>query len=108
MLINHSNAFQPGNPKPGNGRKPPVPKYAEILKFFYILLTLVFGVSLLVLPWSSLWDNNYILYLYPQIRLVVANPFFKGAILGLGIANIMIGFDEIGYFKRFFKGRLFK
>jgi hypothetical protein len=105
MLTDHSNALQPENLFPGNERRPRRRKYARILNFFYVLLTLVFGASLLVLPWSSLWDSNYLLYLYPKIRLVVANPFFKGAVLGLGIANIMIGFDEIGYLKYFSKGR---
>ena len=108
MLITHSNAFQPENLFPGNKRKPRASRFAQILKFFYILFTLTFGVSLLVLPWSSLWDSNYLVYLYPQIRLVVGNPFFKGAVLGLGIANIIIGFDEIGYFKYFTKGRFFR
>ena len=105
MLTTQSKAFQPENLFPGSGRKSRTRRYARVLKFFYTLFTLSFGVSLLVLPWSSLWDTNYLLYLYPQIRLIVANPFFKGAILGLGIANIMLGFDEIGYFKRFSKGR---
>jgi hypothetical protein len=108
MLTTHSNAFQPENLFPGDGRKPRRRKCARILKFFYILFTLIFGASLLVLPWSSLWDSNYLLYLYPQIRLVVANPFFKGAVLGLGIANLMIGFDEIGYFKHISKGRFLR
>ena len=108
MLTTHSDAFQPENLFPGDGRKPPAHRFAQVLRFLYILLTLTFGASLLVLPWSSLWDNNYLLYLYPQIRLIVANPFFKGAVIGLGIVNIMIGFDEIGYFKRSSKNRSFR
>ena len=108
MLTTHSNAFQPENPFPENEPKPPSCKLVQVLKFFYILVTLAFGVSLLVLPWSSLWENNYLLYLFPQIRLVVANPFFKGAVVGLGIANILIGFHEIVHFKGFSKGRFFR
>ncbi len=108
MLPTHSSAFQPSNLFPEDRHKLRASIYVRILKFSYIILTLSFGVSLLVLPWSSLWDSNYLLYLYPKIRLVVANPFFKGAVLGLGIVNILIGFNEIGYFKIFAKGRFFR
>ena len=108
MLTTHSNALQPDNRCPEVEQKPRTRKYARILKFSYIVITWAFGVGLLTFPWSNLWDNNYLLYLYPQIRPVVANPFFKGAVLGLGIANIMIGLDEIGYLKYLSKGRSFR
>ena len=108
MLPVQSSAFQPSNLFPEDRPKPRVRRWISILRFFYVLLTLGFGVSLLVLPWSSLWDSNYLLYLYPKIRPIVVNPYFKGAVLGLGIANIMIGFKEIDYFRGISKGRIFR
>jgi hypothetical protein len=69
------------------------------LRVLYILCSLGLGINLLWLPWQSIWENNYLLYAYPQLRPVIANSFFKGAVLGLGIANIMIGFYEIVHFK---------
>jgi hypothetical protein len=68
---------------------------AWALSILYILYSLEVGVALLILPWLSLWENNYLLYLYPRIRPLVANPFLKGAVLGLGIANILIGIHEV-------------
>ena len=103
MLPTHSSAFQPSNLVPGDESKPRSRIRAQILHVIYVLFTLTFGVCLLVLPWQSIWDSNYLLYLYPQIRLVVANPFFKGAVLGLGIVNILIGSYEIAHFKGFSK-----
>lgn len=108
MLPVQSSTFQPSNLFPEERHNPPERKWIRILKFFYVLFTLAFGVSLLVLPWSALWDSNYLLYLYPKIRPLVANPFFKGAVLGLGIVNIAIGFDEIDYFRGIAKGRFFR
>jgi len=70
----------------------------------FIVYFLIFGVALLFLPWSYNWENNYLLYLYPQIRPVIANPFFKGAVLGLGIADILIGINGIVHFKTTSKG----
>ncbi len=62
------------------------------------------GIALLSFPWMGFWDDNTLLYLYPQIRPLVANSYFKGAVLGLGIANIIIGIHEIVHFKSFAKG----
>jgi len=71
-----------------------------IWHIIYILYSLEVGILLLFLPWSVIWDNNYLLFLYPKFRAVVANPFLKGAILGLGIVNILIGIQEIAQFRK--------
>jgi hypothetical protein len=71
-----------------------------ICSVLYIICSLYLGVFLLWLPWQDAWENNYILYLYPQIRPVVTNSFFKGAVLGLGIVNILIGLQEIVRFRK--------
>ena len=108
MLPVQNNTFQPSNLFREDRHKPRTEKWKSFLRFIYVLFTLGFGVSLLVLPWSSLWDSNYFLYLYPKIRPIVANPFLKGAVLGLGIANILIGVNEIDYFRGISKGRFFR
>jgi hypothetical protein len=66
----------------------------------YILYSLEVGVFLLFLPWMSLWDTNYIVYLYPKLHPILANPYLKGAVLGLGIVNVLIGIQEIAQFKK--------
>ncbi len=65
----------------------------------YILYSLEVGIFLLFLPWLSIWENNYLVYLYPKLRLIVANSFFKGGVLGLGIVNILIGLQEISHLR---------
>jgi hypothetical protein len=95
---------QPANSYPEDGGKPCDSWLAGILKVFYIVVWEMLGVALLYFPWLSIWENNYLLYLHPQIRPVVANPFFKGAVLGLGIANILIGIREIVHFRSVSKG----
>ena len=77
---------------------------ARILKVIYILYSLETGIFLLLLPWMSFWDTNILTYLYPQFLPVVTNPFLKGAVLGLGIANIMIGIHEVAHFRKLSKG----
>jgi hypothetical protein len=71
-----------------------------VFHLFYILFSLEFGIVLIVLPWRDSWENNYLLYLYPALRRVVENTFLKGAVLGLGIANLIIGVQELVHFRR--------
>ena len=71
-----------------------------IWRILYILFCLEVGTFLLFLPWLGLWENNYFLFRYPEFRSMAANPYLKGAILGLGIVNLLIGLQEIGRFRR--------
>jgi len=66
----------------------------------YILYSLEVGGFLLIFPWMRIWENNYLLYLYPGFRPIVANSFLKGGVLGLGIVNILIGIQEIAHFRK--------
>jgi hypothetical protein len=83
-----------------DGKLRPRPGIGWVWHILYILYSLEVGVFLLFLPWLGIWDNNYLLYRYPTIRPIVANSFLKGAVLGLGIVNIMIGIQEVVQFRR--------
>jgi hypothetical protein len=95
MLPHHRMTPQPANPIniTGGRLQPRARKWINHL--LSILYLLIFGIPLLYLPWSGSWENNYLLFLCPQIQPLVSNPFFKGAVLGLGIANILIGIHQI-------------
>ncbi len=90
----------PAGMNPQGGGKPHPGILGLIWKIIYILASFELGIVLLYLPWWAFWENNYLLYLYPQLRPVVANSFFKGFVLGLGILNILIGIDEVVHFKK--------
>lgn len=53
------------------------------------------GLVLVVMPWSPLWDRNYFLEAVPQLRVVVMNNYFRGAVSGLGLINIAAGIVEL-------------
>jgi hypothetical protein len=80
--------------------RPQIQAGVLIFKILYILFSLGFGIFLLCLPWQYFWENNYLLHLYPQIRPLVSDSYFKGAVLGLGIADILIGIYEIAHFNQ--------
>lgn len=66
----------------------------------FIAYWLEVGVLLLYLPWQSIWENNYFLFRVPELQPLIASPFLKGAVLGLGIVNIVIGIQEIAHFRK--------
>ena len=84
------------------------PVISRLLKIIYILYSIEAGVFLLLLPWMSFWDTNYLTYQYPQILPVITNPFFKGAVLGLGIVNLMTGINEIVHIKKLSKSPFYR
>ena len=88
-----STSLPVGSPAPGTVRKRF--RMAWVWRILYIVYSLEVGCFLLILPWWNIWDNNYLVYVYPQIRPIVSNPFLKGAVLGLGVVNIVIGIQEV-------------
>ena len=75
----------------------------KVLFFIYILYCLEVGVFLLVYPWMRLWDQNFLLQYSSYLRVVFMNDFFRGAVSGLGIANLILGAWELAHFQRYFK-----
>lgn len=53
------------------------------------------GLLLVVLPWSAFWERNYFAQVWPAVDALVANPFVRGAISGLGFVNLFAGVAEI-------------
>ena len=76
---------------------------------FFILLCLLLGVYLIHAPWDALfgpWGENYLLVFLsdktgaPIIQRTVASTWFRGAVTGLGVMNLLIAFWEIGHFRQ--------
>ncbi len=81
----------------------------KLTVIFFIVLCLLLGFYLILAPWDTLfgrWGENYLLaYLsdrsgYPAIRTTVASNWFRGAITGLGVLNLVIAFWEAAHFKQ--------
>jgi hypothetical protein len=71
-----------------------------VWRILYILYSIEVGLFLILLPWLAIWDNNYLLYRFPNFRPIVGNSYLKGAVLGLGIVNVVIGIQEIVSFRK--------
>jgi len=64
------------------------------LVILYVLFCFELGVFLLILPWVSIWTSNHLVLRYSWISSIMLNHFFRGAISGLGLADIWLACYE--------------
>jgi hypothetical protein len=70
----------------------------RLLRIIYIVFCLELGIFLFVLPWVSLWGKNYFVNHYPLVSGISRNYFLRGAVSGLGLADIWLAIYEIWRF----------
>lgn len=59
-----------------------------------VLSSLLVGTILIVVPWTALWDTNYLLQPYPAVRALLLSGYLRGTVSGLGLLNILLAVDE--------------
>jgi hypothetical protein len=59
-----------------------------------VLSSLLVGLILSVVPWTTLWDANYLLQPHPVLRALALSTFARGAVTGLGLVNIFLALHE--------------
>ena len=75
--------------------------WKETAEIVAIVFGLLAGLFLAMAPWDTrvpflstlwqgIWENNYFSLRYAGVAAVMANPFLKGAVTGLGLVNIII------------------
>ncbi len=76
---------------------------------FFIILCLLLGFYLILSPWDTLfgnWSDNYLLALVtegtglPVVQRTVTSNWFRGAVTGLGVVNIVIALWEASHFNQ--------
>ncbi len=67
----------------------------RVLSFCFVVFTLELGVFLLVFPWLEYWDLNWVALQGPEWRDLWMNNYFRGAVSGLGLLNLWVGFVEL-------------
>ena len=53
------------------------------------------GLLLVLVPWSPFWERNYFLTELPALDEIVRNNYVRGAVSGLGVVNLLMGFNEL-------------
>ena len=61
----------------------------------YVLVCLEIGIFLILVPWSVMWERNYFLEALPALRPILLSSVLRGAVAGLGLANIYMALREV-------------
>jgi hypothetical protein len=60
-----------------------------------ILSSLLVGAVLVIAPWTTLWESNWLLQPWPVLRSLVLDPFARGAVTGLGLVNVLMALADL-------------
>ena len=82
---------------------PPESKSSKVLFVVYVLYCLEVGIFLMIYPWILSWEQNFLLYQFPFLKGLFLDFFFRGAVSGLGIANIILGTWEVAHSYQYFR-----
>lgn len=78
----------------------------RLYRIVVILFYLELGLFLVILPWSSFWERNYFLYRFPVLTPWLLNHYLRGAITGVGLADIVLGIWQALHFRRLVAARV--
>jgi len=53
------------------------------------------GLILVIAPWSSFWDRNFFAAVSPALDALLASPYTRGAVSGVGLITIAAGLAEL-------------
>jgi hypothetical protein len=70
----------------------------RLAMIMFVSLCAVFGVLLVIVPWTPKWTDNYILISYPALRDLMENGFVRGVCSGFGVIDLWIGFWEASHY----------
>jgi hypothetical protein len=68
----------------------------KVYRALLVVLAFEMGAMLLYLPWSGYWEQNYFLSHNPSLMHIVLHPFFRGAVSGIGVLDILLAIGWIG------------
>lgn len=72
-----------------------LPWYSKLLRLCFVIFCFEIGVFLVVFPWLKYWESNNLASYSEWLADVWGNPYFRGALSGIGLANIYISLLEI-------------
>ena len=94
---------EPGQPGLGPAAvpRPGYRWYHKVSAILFIAFCLELGLFLLIFPWTEYWGGNFFSSLVPEWHRYWENMYVRGAISGLGVADLYISFVEILRLRRF-------
>ena len=69
-----------------------IQRLARVLLIVYFLET---GLVLIVAPWSTFWERNWLVEISPLVDGVMRRSAVRGAVSGVGVVNVCAGVFEL-------------
>jgi hypothetical protein len=64
-------------------------------RLLFVAFFIEVGLLLIILPWSSYWERNYFMAVWPAVEPLLVSSYARGAVTGIGIVNLYAGFAEL-------------
>ena len=58
------------------------------VRLIQFVSSLMVGATLVLAPWTPLWENHPALSASSALREILLAPWFRGAVTGLGLVNL--------------------
>jgi hypothetical protein len=72
----------------------------RLISIVSIFFCFEIGLFLVIIPWSELWEGNYLLNYVPALRPLILHNVFRGGVTVLGGIDILIGVSEFRHLVR--------
>ena len=69
----------------------------KISFYFYVFYCFEVGIFLMTAPWllPNVWETNYFFFVMPKLKPIFLNPYFRGAVTGVGFLNVYLAVSEV-------------
>jgi hypothetical protein len=69
----------------------------KISFYFYVFYCFEVGIFLITAPWflPNVWENNYFFFVFPKLKSIFLNAYFRGAVSGVGVLNLLLAVSEV-------------
>ena len=74
---------------------PKKPWHGRLLIICFSIFAFEIGLFLVIFPWMDAWNANYLQDLTPFVQQLWEEPYFRGALTGLGFVNIYIACRQV-------------
>jgi hypothetical protein len=66
-----------------------------VVRLIQFVSSLMVGATLVLAPWTSLWENHPALSASFGLRDILLAPWFRGAVSGLGVVNLFAAASDL-------------
>lgn len=98
MSLTPEPAPQPGSPgvsPTGSSHAGGSRRSTRLLRICLAIFTFEIGLFLTIFPWVDIWSLNFFSGWLPALENIWDDPYFRGAITGLGLVNIYLACSEV-------------